>query len=467
MKKRVSFLYILLVIMCLVPGCGEASGGGNVKVYSDTEEATLPHEEKLLTGVLSFKDDTGSTMGFIDTLTGETYILGYNGGVALKDKYGKDLTRANLSCGTVCDVTYYPDTKKMVSVQINGNTTVITGTKKFSVNPENKTAMYKGTTVALWESATVYEGEKTLQIDEISTEDEVTLNILKGKLVSVILTKGHGYVRLLNQDTYVGGLVEIGYDVIVPVTTDMLVAVGEGDYTLRINKDGFSDSKKVHVKRDTENVVDLVDIAIPDGTISFRVEPSDAENVKITVGDRELTAGTFTGVFGTYTYQVEAKGYQTVKGRFRLEKPSSQKTVKLTKIEEEETTAETTTEEKKATGSDASSTSATATTTGAQTTEGGTNADNKTTTGDSTESVENAGKVTENKMTIQTPAGVGVYIDGEYAGDTPVTVTKVVGVHTITLYKSGYFIKTYTITALDNGEDIKLDYPELIKVGSD
>ena len=74
--------------------------------------------------------------------------------------------------------------------------------------------------------------------------------------------------------------------------------------------------------------------------------------------------------------------------------------------------------------------------------------------------------MTDNKMTILTPEGVGVYVDGDYAGESPVSVTKVVGVHTITLYKSGYFIKTYSITAVDNGEDMKLNYPALTKVGS-
>ena len=462
MKKHTVFKYILLAMLCLLVGCGDTKGSGTVKVYNDTEENTVTHEEMHLTGVLSFKDDAGEVMGFIDVQTGETYVLGYNGGVSLQDKYGRDITKAALTCGTVCDLVFYADTRKLVSVAANSNTTVLDGVKKFSIIPEEKLAMYRGSSVNLWESATVYEGEKALQLDEISTEDEVTLNILNGKLVSVVLTKGHGYVRLLNQDSYIGGMVEIGYDVIVPVTSDMLVAVGEGDYTLRINKDGYSDSKKVHVKRNKENVVDLVDIAVPDGTVAFKVEPSDAKNVKITVGDKVLTAGTFTGMYGTYTFKVEAKGYKTVTGRFKIDQPATDKRITLKKDDTEETTeAQKTTEEKK-------TTTATATSSDAQksTTEKKSSTGTNESTDATTEEVENAGKVTENKITINSPADVGVYMDGDYVGITPVSVTKVVGVHTITLYKSGYFIKTYTITAMDNGEDMKLDYPVLVKVGN-
>lgn len=452
-KKRIFVIGTLLCLFLLFAGCVGEKDTGNVQVYSDTEENKVAHEEKSLIGVLSFKDDTGDVMGFIDSKTGETYILGYHGGVTLQDKYGKDITKAMLPCGTVCDVTFYADTKKLITVTVNDDTVVITGQKKFSIDPVEKKAIYSGSSAQLWESASAYEGDKSMQIDEISTEDEVTLSILNGKLMSVILTKGHGYVRLLNQDTYIGGMVEIGYDVIVPVTSDMLVTVGEGDYTLRINKNGYSDSKKVHVVRDKENVVDLSNIAVPDGTVAFKVQPSDAKGVKIMVDDKELTAGTFTAVYGTYTFTVTAKGYKTAKGRFQIDKPSSVKTIHLQASETTESTTESTTEEK---------TTEKATSTDATTGSGGTT----TGPGTTTEKMENEGKVTDNKMTILTPEGVGVYVDGDYAGESPVSVTKVVGVHTITLYKSGYFIKTYSITAIDNGEDMKLNYPALTKVGS-
>lgn len=43
----------------------------------------------------------------------------------------------------------------------------------------------------------------------------------------------------------------------------MLVAVGEGDYTLRISKNGYSGEKSIRVTKDRELNVDISDIAIP------------------------------------------------------------------------------------------------------------------------------------------------------------------------------------------------------------
>ena len=79
--------------------------------------------------------------------------------------------------------------------------------------------------------------------------------------------------------------------------------------------------------------------------------------------------------------------------------------------------------------------------------------------GQTTESVEQG-----NKITIKKPEGVGVYFDGDYVGIAPVSIKKAAGMHTITLYKAGYLIKSYTIQAEDNGKDDEYSYADLISV---
>ena len=57
-----------------------------------------------------------------------------------------------------------------------------------------------------------------------------------------------------------------------------------------------------------------------------------------------------------------------------------------------------------------------------------------------------------------------VYFDGDYVGIAPVSIRKTAGTHTITLYKAGYLIKSYTIQAEDNGKDDEYSYADLISV---
>jgi hypothetical protein len=90
-----------------------------------------------------------------------------------------------------------------------------------------------------------------------------------------------------------------------------------------------------------------------------------------------------------------------------------------------------------------------------------------TTATGSTEATTTEAVTTNNTVTISTPDGAGVYVDGEYVGTAPVTFAKTVGSHTVTLYKTGYLIKSYTIQSLDDGNDDTYTLADLVKISGD
>lgn len=443
MRKKI-FIAFLFFIILSVNGCGDA---GSVKVYDNTEETNITHVELSMTAVITDIDLENDTVSFIDCRTSEVHSLLYHGGVAVTNTRGSDVTLSELGEGCVVDVVYYQDTSKLVSIAANSNTRIVDETNKFTADKENGKAVYKGVSCSMWENVVVVDDGKLLDVSEVSTEDKVTLYIYGNKLVSVVIKSGHGYVRLNNQDSYIGGMVELGYDVIVPVTKDMLVPVGEGEYTLRINKNGYSQTKKITVIKDSETLVDLSDIAVPKGTVVFEVTPMDA---KIYVGGELISGKTYTNILGSYSLKIEAEGYQTFQGSFKVSEKVKTFTIELKDIDgKDDETTETTEDTTEST--DSTSESSTDTTGTEQSTE---NTTENTTVSDS-------GITTDNTVTIAAPVGVSVYVDGDYVGISPITFSKVTGIHTITLYKSGYLIKSYTINETDDGEDKVYSYPSL------
>lgn len=445
--RKFLLLLISLCTLIIFSACGSR---GDVKVYTSTGETVVTHIEENMTAVITDIDLENNIISFIDCISGETFELIYHGGVSVLNTYGNDIGIKGVNNGSVVDVCYYSDTSKLVSISVNSSATVIEGVKKFSADTGNNTAKYKGTSCNMWEHVVAFDGDTPLDIMEINTEDQVTLTMYGGKLVSVVIELGHGYVRLNNQDTYIGGMVEIGYDVIVPVTADMLVAVTEGEYTLRIHNGDYSDSKPVTVVKGQEVIVDLYDIAIPTGTVTFNITPSEAI---LYVNGYEQDAHAYTNLYGTYNIRVTMEGYSTFNGSFKISKPVNSFDIELTELEteeEEDATTETTTEA--ATEGSTDSQESTDTSTESDSSE--------STTQDATES----GETTGNTITIKTPVGAGVYVDGDYVGVAPVTFPKVVGTHTITLYKSGYLIKSYTIQAADDGKNDEHSFAALTSV---
>ena len=451
-KRMIQYGFVVLMLAFVLTGCGQKNN--DIKVYENTEEVSVRHEETSMTAIITSMDMENNQMHFVSVLDGTDITLQYHGGVRVSDTKGTDIGIDSVVCGNVVDIVYYADTEKLVSIAKNAKVKTYTQVKKFLYRQDQHTASCNGTSYKVSDYAQVFDGNQVLSLADVNTEDEVTLSVWNGNLVSVVITKGHGYVRLLNQGTYVGGFVEIGKDVIVPVTVDMLVAVGEGDYTLRINKNGYSGEKSIRVTKDRELNVDISDIAIPSGTVTFAVTPEDAgEVIKV---DGEIIANrTYTGLYGDHELSITAEGYDSFRGSFKITDTMKNLHVTLQQETTEESTEETTeaTTQKAQTTTSGQTTQATEATQNPQTTSA------TTQSGQTTESAEQG-----NKITIKKPEGVGVYFDGDYVGIAPVSIKKTAGTHTITLYKAGYLIKSYTIQAEDDGKDDEYSYADLISV---
>lgn len=388
-KRKIQYGIVVLMLAFVFMGCGQKKKN-DVKVYENTEEVTADHEEASMTAIITSMDMENNQMHFVSVLDGTDITLQYHGGVRVTDTKGADIGIDNVACGNVVDIVYYMDTEKLVSIAKNAKVKTYTQIKKFLYRQDDHTAVYNGNRFPVSDYAQVFDGDQALSLVDVNTEDEVTLSLWNGNLVSVIITKGHGYVRLLNQGTYVGGFVEIGKDVIVPVTADMLVAVGEGDYTLRISKNGYSGEKSIRVTKDRELNVDISDIAIPSGTVTFAVTPEDANEV-IKVDGEVIANRTYTGLYGDHELSITADGYDSFRGSFKI--TETMKTLRVTLQQEttEETTEDTTeatTQEGQTTASGQTTTQTTATTQGSQTTTA------TTQSGQTTESAEQGNKIT-------------------------------------------------------------------------
>ena len=451
-KRMIQYGFVVLMLAFVLTGCGQKNN--DIKVYENTEEVSVRHEETSMTAIITSMDMENNQMHFVSVLDGTDITLQYHGGVRVSDTKGTDIGIDSVVCGNVVDIVYYADTEKLVSIAKNAKVKTYTQVKKFLYRQDQHTASCNGTSYKVSDYAQVFDGNQVLSLADVNTEDEVTLSVWNGNLVSVVITKGHGYVRLLNQGTYVGGFVEIGKDVIVPVTVDMLVAVGEGDYTLRINKNGYSGEKSIRVTKDRELNVDISDIAIPSGTVTFAVTPEDAgEVIKV---DGEIIANrTYTGLYGDHELSITAEGYDSFRGSFKITDTMKNLHVTL----QQETTEESTEETTEATTQEAQTTTSGQTTQATEATQNPQTTSATTQSGQTTESVEQG-----NKITIKKPEGVGVYFDGDYVGIAPVSIKKTAGTHTITLYKAGYLIKSYTIQAADDGKDDEYSYADLISV---
>lgn len=454
-RGRRVHLYLFFVLVCLAfTGCGNREI--TVPVYDEEPEAV---DEISAFVIVSNIDEVNGKISLKAVSYDTELTLSYNGGTDVQDKYGDVLSMSRVEPGTVADIVYDGNRDKLISLHISNNEKVqkvehISGAK---VDVLENTITWGGNTYRMSDTVTAFSDNTEIYLSEICSEDQISIWLYNDIVCSLYVELGHGYLRLTDYAGYIGGMVEVGYDVIVPVTEDMLLTVREGEYTLRIAKGDDVGNKKVEIVRNQETVLSLADIAIEPkqmGSVMFQVTPSNAA-VYID-GRRVNTEGAVELTYGKHSILIQADGYESYSADFNVKYAYKVKEYKLTPADG---TTESSTTSKTSTSTQTSGSTAQNTSGETATTEKTTEA--TTESGDST-----VNKQTANKLIITAPSGASVYFDGEYVGIAPISFTKVTGSHIITLSQTGYLSKSYTITLTDDGKDTTLTYDPLTSISS-
>lgn len=469
-KTSKKYLFLFLFILCTA--CLTASCGREIVVPTYDEEVE-PADEVSMFAIVSNLDEVNQKI----TLRAVSYTteisLNFNGGADVRDKYGDILSMSQVELGSVVDVVYDANRDKLLSLHMSTNDKVqrlqeISGAV---IDYAEQTIRIDGKLYPMSKNITAFSNNSEIGLDEICSEDQLTIWMYNDIVCSLYVELGHGYVKLSDYAYYIGGMVEIGYDVIVPVTEDMILTVREGEYTLRIAKGSDVGTKTVKVVRNQEIDVSLADLIVEPkqmGSILFKVEPADAA-VYID-GRRVNTEGAVDVVYGRHKIDIMADGYQSYSAIFNVDFAYTVKEYALTATGQT-TGSSSTTQGNTSTSNKTTEKGKNKTTTEKSSDKNGTT--EKATTEKATTEDPNVkdvstttGTKTNNKVVLSTPIGASVYFDGEYLGIAPISFTKVTGSHIITFSKLGYLSKSYTVTFTDDGKDVPLKYDELVSISS-
>ena len=436
-----------MLLTCTITACGNKV---NVPTYDETVE---PAQDVSMFAVVCNVDEVNEKITVRQVGNDTEKQLSYNGGTDVRDTYDQVMPMTQVQLGSMVDLVYDASRDKLESLYMSKNESIqrLEGVEGAVVDPVENTIRTSTTTYHMNPAVCAFSDNTEIGLNEICSEDKITLWLYNNMVYAIYVELGHGYVRLSDYASYIGGMVEIGYDVIVPVTEDMLLTVREGTYTLRIAKGEDSGTKEVEVVKNQETDLSLADIAIEPkqtGSILFKVTPADAA---VYIDKRRVnTEGAVEVTFGKHKIDIIADGYESYSASFNVNYAYKIKEYTLQKEDESST----------------ESTSSTATVNNG-TSETTTQAGSTTETDSGVKDVTSAeGTKTGNKVTVSAPAGASIYFDGEYLGIAPISFTKVTGSHIITLSQTGYLSKSYTVNFTDDGKDVPLKYDELISITS-
>lgn len=464
MHRRISGAVTMLTLAALVlTGCtSEASNIGRAKdkngevdvVDTGFTLSTVGSFDSADTAVVLTTDPDNKAVSLINMDTGKQYTLYYDGTTYVKDKYDGPMSISQIKAGDVVDVTFLKGKKKLASIQRSPEAWVLDDVYNYDLTGANKTASIGSQIYSLPDSAVVLSEGRRVEAGEVVSQDVVTISGINHKIYSVNVDKGHGYLRLKNDQPLLGGWIEVGNSVIRQIKEDMLLTVPEGSYQVVLSNNNLGCVKDITVERDKEVVLDVSDLEVAEdavGKILFTVEPEDA---KVSVDGKPVDISKAVELkYGIHQIQAEANGYDTLTRHIQVGSEYATISFKLEetrKDDEKETVSANSTTPEQIPWEDTLETSR----------------ENKPSVSDNTTSSlsENAlGTSSNYKVYVDSPKGVEVYLDGNYVGLSPVRFTKTVGRHEITLKKSGYKTKTYTIYLENTKKDETYSFSALEK----
>lgn len=370
---------------------------------------------------------------FMNIETGRFYTLSYDGTTVIQDKYGGSMAMTQMQEGNIVDVSFLRSKKKLSQMKLSENAWVFEEVQKYNFDVLSKSAEIGGGVYGIRNNLVVASEGKEAQLEDIIRGDIVSISGVGNSVYSVVVDKGHGYLRLSNDEYLKGGWIEVGQTVIQQITEDMLLAVPEGTYDVHLTASGIDETRKVTIYRNQEVTLDVSDVKIEapkTGKVIFAVMPADTA-IYIDGDEVDITKPVEME-YGVHQMIAKAEGYDTITQYIKVGQELA--SISVTLEESEEVTEKNTEAKIPSQGGSVSG---------------------------------NDSELTSSyRVYIDSPADVEVYLDGMYIGMSPVNFKKQSGTHTITLRKPGYITKSYTIQIDSEPKDVTYSFTDLVKAES-
>lgn len=453
MKEKNHKIKIMGALLCLISvvlaGCSFLTPG------------EVTEEQPVLTGLVSTspgmydsedtsivvkKDTTEQTIQLQNLATGKKYTLNYDGTTHIYDKYEQAISLEQIEPGSIVTVRFYKPKKQLASLTVSGQAMHFDELEGSAVDTKKGKITVGETVYPLSSHAVILSDEKQSELMDINQVDVLSVWGYNNQIYSIYVKQGHGYLRLQNDTYFVDGWIEIGQRIIRKITEDMLIVVPEGKTSVKVSHNGSSAVQEITFARNEEILWDLGDIEITEvqkGRIIFTMEPAKA---RVTIDGRNVdTSRPVELEYGVHQMTVTADGYDTLAQYIKVKEPSANIHLTLEKNAE----ADSETDEKEDEEEDGKEDNR----------EDKTEEEEETAAGNTVASSNG-----KNQVYVNAPTGVEVYLDGNYVGIAPVSFEKKAGNYVITLRRTGYQTRSYTVQIDDKKQDIDYSFTELMKL---
>lgn len=468
---------LLCCVIVLLAGCAQVteSGGGRQGSY-DTGfvPASSGNYDSRDTAIVISKNTEASTITFKNMELGKFYTLNYDGATAYYDKYGQALSLEQVRVGEIVNVDFLRRVKRLDSLRLSSEAFAFDWVEQFAMETGSREMTLNHEMYRMAQDVVVLTENGIGDRMDINEADVLRVSGHDHLIESIVIERGHGYLRLANDSFFIGGFLEIDHSKIYQVSADMLLSVPVGTYEVTISNGGCSGTETITVTGNEEYEWDVSEWQgeAKYGVLVFTVSPSGA---KVYIDGRRVDTGTEKELtYGIHQMVVVAEGYQTISKYIRVSEEYSNMNITMEwaagtsnpdsgiSSNQAEDVSGNAVSGNTVSGDAVSGNTASGNTASGNVVSGNAAAGNTSSQGTPSDRVPVS--ASGYKVTIEGPEGVEVFKDGSYIGLAPVSFPKEEGSYIIILRKNGFQTRSYTITVDGSAKDISYSFSALLPI---
>lgn len=309
LHRIILYVAVLLLTAVCLAGC---AGGDDKETESQQSETEQSKKEELY--VIVRHDMQDEAIGIYSFETGIELYYEYGFSTQFKDKYGNYASAAEFTPGRFVTIAPRDKDGYLTEVQLSDQVWEYEKVRRFQIDEEKGVFTIADTKYSIRDEVKVFSGEREIEFSEISKDDILTVVGKDKKILSVVVTTGHGTLSLRNTTVFEKSLLQLNNNIFAMITPNMQMEVPEGIYTLKVANDGWGGSTTIEIVRGKTTEIDLETLkgeGKKRGQVSFEI---DVEDVEVYV-DYQLIDHTqpIELTYGLHVLQIKAEGYDTWK----------------------------------------------------------------------------------------------------------------------------------------------------------
>ena len=320
----------MISVSCLV-GCSLGKPD-----ETETQQTESEHVSKESLFMIVEHDMQEESLCMYSLATGVEHYYEYGFSTRFKDKYGSLESSAKFTEGRVVTIAPRDKDGYLTEVQLSDQVWEYEKVRRFKIEEEREVFMIADTKYSIKDAVKVFSKGKEIPFSDISQDDILTVIGMDRKILSVVVTTGHGTLSLKNTELFEDSFLQLNTNIFAMITSEMEMEVPEGTYTLKVANDGWGGSTTIEVVRGETTEIDLDTLkgeGKKRGLITFDIE---VEDVKVYV-DHQLIDHTqpVELTYGIHVLKIEANGYDAWKKYLSVNSEEATISIELTESEKD------------------------------------------------------------------------------------------------------------------------------------